>query len=92
MHDFTHVKFALNALVSELLAKIYILPLCSIFSHGGHLGWLVGSRHTFFKLDTPMMSVAKFSLIWPSSFREEDFCKRLLRLTKKWLKIDYKGQ
>ena len=29
---------------------------------------------TFFKLDTPMMIVAKFYLIWPSSFRE-DFCK-----------------
>ena len=65
-----------------VISQIYISPLCSIFSHGGHLGWLARSRHTFFKLNTPKMIVAKFGLIWPSSFRGEDFCKRLLRFTK----------
>ena len=73
--QFHPVKFALNASVSKLYAKIYILPQCSIFSHGGHLGWLDRSPDTFFKLDTPMNIVAKFGLIWPSSFRGEDFCK-----------------
>ena len=54
----------------------------SIFSHGGHLDWMAGSLDTFFKLHTAKMVVAKFGLIWPSSFRGEDFCKRLLRFTK----------
>ena len=41
-----------------------------------------------------MMIVAKFGLIWPSSFREEDFCKNLENLQNLWklLKINYKGQ
>ena len=37
------------------------------------------------------MIVAKFGLIWPSSFRGEDFCK-ITKIYEKWLKIDYKGQ
>ena len=44
-------------------------------SYCGHLGWLAGSPDTFFKLDTPMMIVAKFSLIWNSSFRAKIFEK-----------------
>ena len=58
MNKLPHVRFALNALVSEIEAKNCILPLCSIFSHGGHLGWLAGSQDRY--LDTPMMIVAKF--------------------------------
>ena len=38
------------------------------------VGW-PGHATYFFKLDTPMMIVAKFGLILPSSFRGEDFCK-----------------
>ena len=52
-----------------------------MFSHGGHLGWLAGSPDTFFKLDTPMMIVAKFGFIWPSSVRGEDFCRSYRRRT-----------
>ena len=48
----------------------------------GHLVWLAGSRHKFFKIDTPKMIVTKYGLIWPSSFRGEDFCKRLLKFMK----------
>ena len=62
------------------------------FSCGGHLDLMVWSPDTFLKQDTPKMIVVKFGLIWLSSFRGEDFCKRLLRFTKEWLKIDYKGQ
>ena len=36
------------------LSQIYILPLCSIFSYGGHFGYIS------FKHFTPMMIVAKF--------------------------------
>ena len=60
MNDLIPVRFALNALVFELKAKNRILPLCSIFSPGGHLGWLTESLDTFFKQDIPMMIVAKF--------------------------------
>ena len=38
------------------------------------------------------MIVAKFGLIWPSSFRGEDFCKKITKIYEKWLKIDYKEQ
>ena len=58
-----HIRFALNALVSEIQIKIYILPLCSIFSHSGHLAWLDRSLGTFFKQDTPMMIMAKFGSV-----------------------------
>ena len=49
------------------------------FSHGGHLGLLTRSSETFFKLDTPMMIVAKFGKIWPSSFRGQDFFVKVNR-------------
>ena len=47
---------------------------CFDFIHGGHLVWLAWSTDTFLKLHTLMMIVAKFDLIWPSSFRGKDFC------------------
>ena len=66
-----YVRFALNALVSEIEAKSTFYPDVLILDMAAILvGW---SPDTFCKLDTPMMIVAKSSLIWPSSFRGEGF-------------------
>ena len=46
--QFIPVRIALNTLVSEILAKIYILPLCSIFSHGGYDFWRNRKENTNF--------------------------------------------
>jgi hypothetical protein len=50
-----------------------ILPLCSIYRHGGHDGWSAGSSDISFKGNPLRMIQAKFGLNWPSGFREEDF-------------------
>ena len=50
-----------------------ILPLCSIYRHGGHDGWSVGSSDITFKGNTLRMIQAKFGLNWPSGFLGEDF-------------------
>jgi hypothetical protein len=52
---------------------LLILPLCSIFSNGSHVGWSAGTSETNFKLDTLRMIVAKFGSNWFSGFRKEDF-------------------
>jgi hypothetical protein len=52
---------------------LLILPLCSIYRHGGHDGWSAGSSNITFPL---RMIQAKFGLNWPSGFRE-DFLKSL---------------
>ena len=54
-----------------------ILPLCSIYRHGGHDGWLAGSSDIIFKGKPLRMIQAKFGLNWPSGFRG-DFLKSLL--------------
>ena len=56
---------------------LLILPLCSIFSNGSHVGWSAGTSETNFKLDTLRMIVAKFGSNWFSGFRKEDFWKGL---------------
>jgi hypothetical protein len=52
-----------------------ILPLCSIYRHGGHDGWSAGSSDIGFKGNPLRMIQAKFGLNWPSGFRGEDFLK-----------------
>ena len=59
MNNFIHSKLSLNALVSEMNQKLHF-TLCTIFSHGGHLGSRAGSSDIFFKLNTLMMIVDKF--------------------------------
>ena len=55
---------------------LLILPLCSIYRHGGHDGWSAGSSDITFK-GKPLRTIqAKFGLNWPSGFRE-DFLKSL---------------
>ena len=54
-----------------------ILPLYSIYRHGGHDGWSAGSSDIFFKGNPLRMIQAKFGLNWPSGFRGEDFLKSL---------------
>jgi hypothetical protein len=56
-----------------LLKKTAILPLCSIYRHGGHDGWSAGSSDITFKGNPIRMIQAKFGLNWQSSFRGEDF-------------------
>jgi hypothetical protein len=56
---------------------LLILPLCSIYRHGGHDGWLAGSSDITFKGNPLRMIQAKFGLNWPSGFRGEDFLKSL---------------
>ena len=54
-----------------------ILPLCSIYRHGGHDGLSAGSSDLTFKGNPLRMIQAKFGLNWPSGFRGEDFLKGL---------------
>jgi hypothetical protein len=61
-----HIIF-LNFLIEILLL---ILPRCSTFSNGSHVGWSASTSEIFFKLDTLRMIVAKFGSNW---FSEEDF-------------------
>jgi hypothetical protein len=58
--------------VFELLPETAILPLCSIYRHGGHDGWSAGSSDANFKENPLRMIQAKFGLNWPSGFRGED--------------------
>jgi hypothetical protein len=74
----------------NLNPKTAILPLCSIYRHGGHDGWSVKG--------IPLRMIqAKFGLNWPSGFRGEDFFRNrpisiknclwrpcLLRIELKW--------
>ena len=57
--------------------KTAILPLYSIYRHGGHDGWSAGSSDISFKGNPLRMIQAKFGLNWPSGFRGEDFLKSL---------------
>ena len=59
----------------DISRNLHLPHLCSIFSHGGHLGRLAGSSDTVLEQDTSVMIVTKFGEIWPCSFRGEDFCK-----------------
>ena len=52
-----------------------ILPLCSIYRHGGQDGWSEGSSDITFKGNPLRMIQAKFGLT--SGFRGEDFWKSL---------------
>ena len=52
---------------------LLILPLCSIYRHGGHDGWSAGSLDITFKGNPLWMIQDKFGLNWPSGFRGEDF-------------------
>ena len=56
---------------------LLILPLCSIYRHGGQDGWSEGSSDISFKGNPLRMIQAKFGLNWPSGFRGEDFWKSL---------------
>ena len=56
---------------------LLILPLCSIYRHGGQDGWSEGSSDITFKWNPLRMIQAKFGLNWPSGFRGEDFWKSL---------------
>ena len=56
---------------------LLILPLCSIYRHGGHDGWSAGSSDITFKGKPLRMIQAKLGLNWPSGFRGEDFFKSL---------------
>ena len=57
--------------------KTAILPLCSIYRHGGHDCCSTGSSDITFKGYPLRMIQAKFGLNWPSGFRREDFLKSL---------------
>ena len=56
---------------------LLILPLCSIYIHGGHDGWSARSPDITFKGNPLRMIQAKFDLNWPSGIRGEDFLKSL---------------
>ena len=56
---------------------LLILPLCSIYKHGGHDGWSAGSSDITFKGNPLRVIQDKFGLNWPSGFRGEDFLKSL---------------
>jgi hypothetical protein len=57
--------------------KTAILPLCSIYRHGGHDGWSAGSSDITFKGNLLRTIQAKFGLNWPSGFRGEYVLKSL---------------
>ena len=56
---------------------LLILPLCSIYRHGGHDGWSAGSSDIIFKGNPLRMIQAKFGLNWPCGFGGEFFLKSL---------------
>ena len=60
---------------------LLILPLCSTFSNGSHVGWSAGTSERIFKLDTMRMIVAKFGSNRFSGFRAEDFFLVYRRMT-----------
>ena len=50
-----------------------MLPLCSIFSNSGHVGWYTASSpDTALKLHTLVMIQTNFGFHWSSTFRGED--------------------
>ena len=55
---------------STLYPFVLFLAMAAIL-----VGWPGHAPDLFFKLDTPMMIVAKFGLICTSSFSGDDFCK-----------------
>ena len=57
----------------SLIDFLLLLPLCSIYRHGGHDGWSAGSSDVNCKGNPLRMIQAKFGLNWPSGFRGEDF-------------------
>ena len=80
LQDITYVS-NLIAIYSKWFFWIFkfifllILPLCSIYRHGGHDGWLAGSSDITFKGNPLRMMQAKFGLNWPSGFKGEVFEK-----------------
>ena len=61
-------KFGNNCTLPWIFRIFYwmfllILPLCSTFSNGSHVGWSAGTSERIFKLDTMRMIVAKFGSV-----------------------------
>ena len=76
-----HVRFLILLTVFELLPKTCNFTICSIFSNSGHVGWCTASPYIILKLDTLVMIQTKFGFHWSSTFRGEDFWKKLRRTT-----------
>ena len=76
-----NVRFLIFLTVFELLPKTCNFTICSILSNSGHVGWCTASPDTILKLDTLVMIQTKFGFHWSSTFRGEDFWKRLRRTT-----------
>jgi hypothetical protein len=49
-----------------------------VISNSGHVGWCTASPDTILKLDTLVMIQTKFGFHWSSTFRGEDFWKKLM--------------
>jgi hypothetical protein len=79
MHMWSSFKIFIEdlRLSSNVAVTVTILPLCSIYRHGGQDGWSEGSSDIYFKGNPLRMIQAKFGLNWPSGFRGEDFWKSL---------------
>ena len=65
--------------------------ICSIFINIGHAGCCTASPDTIVQLETVVMIHTKFGCNWSSSFRGEDFWKRLRRTTDDtwWQKLTW---
>lgn len=72
---FYPARILIYVTIFELFAKNCNLPLCSIFSHGGHVCWRIKNPNGSFVEDTLNINHTKFHFIWSSGFREEDFWK-----------------
>ncbi len=76
-HFYSPMKILLNAIVFELFAQNCILTLCSIFSNSGHVFWLEAVSDITLEADIPRMLLTKFHQILFSSFKGEDFFKKV---------------
>jgi hypothetical protein len=57
-HDFT----TKNHIFSNFRGGTRRVPICSIFSNSGHVGWCTASQDTILKPDTLVMIQTKFCL------------------------------
>ena len=71
------VRFSQSVTVSKMAVNICILPLCSIFSLGSHVGCPAEMSFTTFKLVTLRMIVAKFGSILAWQFQRRRSLKKL---------------
>ena len=73
--------------MTEKYAKTVFLRLCSIFSNGCHVFYLITAKNTNLVTNIPKVRYTKFEANRFSSFREEDFLKKCSKYIENWSKM-----